>query len=75
MKTENRVFRIFDLKGHKDPRNSEKGTRALKFVFITSIIQVDQTEKNWCMGHFKCKGKTRKIRKISMNFSLCETKM
>ena len=73
--SENRVLRIFDLKVQKQPRISEKYTRALKFVFITSITEVDQTEKNWYMGHVKCKGKTRRSRKISTNFSLCEKKM
>ena len=65
--SENKVLRIFDLKGQKQPRTSEKYTRALQFVFVASITEVDQTEKIWCMGHVKCKGKTRKSQKISMN--------
>ena len=68
--SENMVLRIFDLKGQKEPRISEKQTAALNFVFIISIIEVDQTKKNWYIGHVKCKGKTRKSLKISMNFSL-----
>jgi len=61
--SENRVLRIFDLKGHKETRTSEKYTRALEFVFITSITEVDQTKKNWYMEHIKCKAKTRKFGK------------
>jgi hypothetical protein len=49
--------------GQKQPRTSEKYTRALKFVFVASITEVDQTEKNWYMGHVKCKGKRGKVRK------------
>ena len=59
--SENRVLRIFDLKGQKEPRTSEKYTRALKFVFITSITEVHQTEKNWYMGHVKWKEIREKI--------------
>ena len=62
--SEKRALRIFDLKVQKKPRTSEKYTRAFQFVFVASITEVDQTEKNWCMGHVKCKGKTRKSRKI-----------
>jgi hypothetical protein len=62
--SENKVLRKFDLRGQKQPRTSEKYTRALRFVFVASITEVDQTEKNWYMGHVKCKGKTRKSLKI-----------
>jgi len=30
--SENKMLRIFDLKGQKEPRTSEKYTRALRFV-------------------------------------------
>jgi len=36
---------------------------------------VGQREENWYMRQVKCKGKTRKNVKISINFSLCETEM
>ena len=73
--SENKVLRIFDLKVQKKPGTSEKYTRTLRLVFVASIREVDQTEKNWNMEHIKCKGKTRKSRKIELNFSLCETRM
>ena len=73
--SENRLLRIFDPRGQKQPRTSEKITERISIYFLTSITEVDRTEKNWYIGHARCEGKTREILKISMNFSLCETKI
>jgi len=70
--SENRVLGMFELKGRS---NFRKNNREHLNLFLTSITEMDQTERNWYMGHVKCKGKTREILKISMNFSLYETKM